>query len=178
MKPAVPVTLVRVSVEPSPKSTIRDSTCRGVLLPPVPPAVAATEIGTGTPTVPLSGAVMVIAGALETVTVTSPAAVELAVARTVAVVLVFSVVRAMPSAPDSAVVALRVPAVDVNSTVTPGSGLLDASKTRADTVTTPPLCEMLGGVATTARLPAAAAPIFTSTPPPLLLPEPVLAPPE
>ena len=50
--------------------------------------------------------------------------------------------------------------------------------TSAEIVTVPPLCEMLGGVALTDMPPAAAAPIFTSTPPELVLPEPVRAPPE
>ena len=144
----------------------------------MPPAVTDTDIATGTPTVPVSGAVIVIEGAEETVTMTSPFAVELAVARTVDVVDVVNVVRARPDESDSAVVALRTPFVAVNRTDTPGSGLFEASSTKAEIVTVPPLCETLGGVETTAREPAAAAPIFTSTPPPLLLPEPVLVPPE
>jgi len=63
-------------------------------------------------------------------------------------------------------------------TFTPGRGLPDSSMTSAATVTVPPLCDTLDGVALTASDFAAAAPINTVTPPLLLLPEPVLAPPE
>ena len=75
-------------------------------------------------------------------------------------------------------VALNVPLVDENNTDTPGNGLFDSSITSAEIVTVPPLWETLGGVALTDMPRAAAAPIVTVTPPELLFPEPVLAPPE
>ncbi|HTH23699.1 MAG TPA: hypothetical protein VL919_01260, partial [Vicinamibacterales bacterium] len=141
------------------------------------PPVTATVIATGTPTLPVSGAVIVIVGAADTVTVVSPLAAP-AIAVTVAVWVVVSVVRAIPFESESAVVELSVPFDVVKRTDTPGSGLFAESRTSAETVTVPPLCETLFGTALTAIEPAAAAPILTSTPPELLLPEPVRAGPE
>ncbi len=74
--------------------------------------------------------------------------------------------------------ALNEPAVVENNTDTPGSGLFEPSITSADTVTVPPLCDTLDGLALTDIAPAAAAPIRTSTPPELALPDPVRAGPE
>jgi len=97
----VPVTPVRVSAEPSPKSTVSDWICRAV----DPVAVVATVIDTGTPSVPVSGAVMETGGAAVTVTVTSFVAVP-AVAVTFDVDVVCSVVRATPAESESADVEL------------------------------------------------------------------------
>ena len=122
-------------------------------------------------------AAIVTLGAVETTTSTVADTVP-AVARTVAVACVVSVTFATPVASEIAVVVLNDPVVDENSTDTPGNGLPEGSNTSAEIVTVPPLCDTLAGVALTATAPAAAAPILTSTPPPLLFPDPVLAPPE
>jgi hypothetical protein len=84
----------------------------------------------------------------------------------------------MPLLSVVAVVALKLPVDDTNWTLTPGSGLLALSNTIADTVTVPPLCDTLDGDALTEIVPAAAAPMRTSTPPELALPDPVRAGPE
>jgi hypothetical protein len=97
---------------------------------------------------------------------------------TVAVWDVVSWTRATPLASDCAVVEFSVPVDVVNSTETPGKGLFEASITRAEMVTVPPLCETLEGEALSAMPPTAAAPTRTSAPPELLLPLPVRAPPE
>ncbi len=71
-----------------------------------------------------------------------------------------------------------MPALAEKSTDTPGNGLLEESRTSAEIVTVPPLCDTLDGVALTEIEPAAAAPMRTSTPPELALPDPVRAAPE
>src|SRR5687768_12738570 len=132
---------VSVCDAPSPKFTTTVESCRGLELPE-PVGVIVT--GTGTPTIAVSGAPMETDGAGDAVTTTSPLAVP-ALAVTVAVCVVLSVVRAMPFASERAVVDPRTPLLAVNSTCTPGNGLFDGSITSAEMVTVPPLWETLGG---------------------------------
>ena len=73
---------------------------------------------------------------------------------------------------------LSVPKSVEKITGTPASGLFDESRTSAVTLTLPPFCPTAGGTTCSDTDPAAAAPIRTSTPPLLVLPEPVRAPPE